>query len=155
MKTKPENKIPARNANSFANAGGDFKKMLKTSGLKNTAPRLAVLEALSKAKRPETVEEIHKRIKKLDLVTLYRTLSSFEKKQIIKRIDLHKDAAYYELSAEHHHHIICTDCGKLEDFELCDMNDLTKKIVAKASNFKNIKEHSLELFGICNTCVKN
>jgi Fe2+ or Zn2+ uptake regulation protein len=132
----------------------DFKKILRDAGLKNTGPRLAVIKTLSEIKHPETAQEIHKRLRKLDLVTLYRTLASFEKSQIVKRVDLHKDAVYYEPNTNHHHHIICTDCGKLEDFELCDMNQLTKKIIAKASNFKNVSEHSLELFGICNTCIK-
>lgn len=133
----------------------DFKKILHNAKLKNTNSRLAVLETLSKIKHPETAQEIHKQLKKIDLVTLYRTLTSFEKSQLVKRIDLHKDSVYYELNTDHHHHIICTDCGKLEDFELCDMNSLTKKIVAKALNFKSVSEHSLELFGVCNTCVKN
>lgn len=133
----------------------DFKKILRDAGLKSTSQRLAVIKILSEIKHPETAQEIHKRLKKLDLVTLYRTLTSFEKSQIVRRVDLHKDAVYYELNVNHHHHIVCTNCGKLEDFELCDMDKLTKRIVAKASNFKTVSEHSLELFGVCNTCVKN
>jgi Fur family ferric uptake transcriptional regulator len=132
----------------------DCKKILHNSKLKNTNPRLAVLKAFSEIKYPVMAQEIHKLLKKIDLVTLYRTLASFEKSQIIRRVDLHKDAVYYELNAKHHHHIVCTDCGKLEDFELCKMDKLTKKIVAKALHFKNVREHSLELFGICNTCKK-
>ena len=132
----------------------DFKKILHDAGLKSTSPRLIVFKTLSEIKHPETAQEIHKRLKKLDLVTLYRTLASFEKNQLVKRVDLHKDAVYYELNKDHHHHIVCTDCGKLEDFELCDMDKLTKKIVAKASNFKSVQEHALELFGVCNVCAK-
>jgi Fur family ferric uptake transcriptional regulator len=135
--------------------GENLKKILHNAKLKNTSPRLAVLEAMRDVKHPETAQEIHKRIKKIDLVTLYRTLATFEKDHIVKRMDLHKDAVYYELNTDHHHHIVCTGCGKLEDFELCDVDYLTKKIVAKASSFKSIQEHSLELFGICNACVKN
>src|ERR1035437_7478344 len=116
----------------------DFKKILHNAKLKSTSPRLVILKTLSEIKNPETAQEIHKRLKKIDLVTLYRTLASFEKSQLVKRIDMHKDAGYYELNLDHHHHIICTDCGKLEDFELCDIDRLTKKIVAKASNFKSV-----------------
>ena len=133
----------------------DFKKILHGAELKSTDPRLAVLKALSEVKHPETAQEIHKRLKNMDLVTLYRTLASFEEKQLVKRIDLHKDAVCYELNTGHHHHIVCTNCGTVEDFEVCDKNRLIKNIVAKASKFKNIKEHSLELFGVCNTCVKS
>jgi Fe2+ or Zn2+ uptake regulation protein len=133
----------------------DFKKILHDTKLKSTGPRLAVLKALSEVQRPETAQVIHRRLKKMDLVTLYRTLASFEKNQLIKRIDLHKDSVYYELNIDHHHHIICTGCGTVEDFELCDIDRLTKKIIAKASNFKSVQEHAMELFGVCNGCVKN
>src|SRR5674476_680074 len=103
----------------------DFKKILQNAKLKSTNPRLVVLKALSEVKHPETAQKIHKRLKKIDLVTLYRTLASFEKNQLVKKIDMHKDAVYYELNLDHHHHhIICTDCGNLEDFELCDMDRL-------------------------------
>ncbi|MEI7709157.1 MAG: Fur family transcriptional regulator [bacterium] len=132
----------------------DFKKILKDAGLKSTIPRLAILKILSELKNPMTAQEIHKKTKGVDLVTLYRTLASFEEKQLVKKVNLQKDSVYYELNIDHHHHIVCTDCGTMEDFELCDMDRLTKKIVAKASNFKNIKEHVLELFGICNACAK-
>ena len=132
-----------------------FKKILHNAKLKSTNPRLAVLEVLSEIKRPETAQGIHKHLKKIDLVTLYRTLASFEKSKLVKRIDMHKDAVCYELDTKHHHHIICTDCGKSEDFELCEMSHLTKKIATRSANFKNIQEHALELFGICNTCVRN
>ena len=134
----------------------NFKNILQEAQLKITIPRLIILETLFHLKHPETVQDVHNKLKKnkIDLVTLYRTLASFEEKKLVKRIDLHKDVVYYELNLKHHHHIICIDCGAMEDFKLCDINILTKKIVAKSSHFKNINEHSLELFGVCNTCVK-
>jgi Fur family ferric uptake transcriptional regulator len=134
----------------------DFKKILNEVGLKNTSPRVTILKTLSEIKKPETVQEIHKTLKKhkIDLVTLYRTLASFEKYKLVKRVDLHKDAVYYELNLEHHHHIVCTSCNKIEDFENTEIEKVLKQIASKSAKFKNIKEHSLELFGLCNTCVK-
>jgi Fe2+ or Zn2+ uptake regulation protein len=132
----------------------NLKKILHDARLKTTISRLSVLKTLSEIERPLTAREIHRLLKKINLVTLYRTLASFEKNQLIKRVDLRKDAVYYELGIEHHHHIICTDCGKLENFEFCDMDRLTKKIIEKASYFNKISEHALELFGVCNACVK-
>ena len=87
--------------------------------------------------------------------TVYRTLSSFEEKGIIKRVDLRKDSLYYELSsAHHHHHIVCTGCGTIEDFESCQIEKVSDKVLSQSSKFSIIKEHSLELFGVCNTCTK-
>ncbi len=137
----------------------DFKKILHNAKLKITNQRLAVLRTLGEITHPKKAQEIFRRLKKykIDLVTLYRTLASFEKNGLVKRVDLHKDAVYYELNLDHHHHhhhhIVCTGCGKLEDFETCDMDRLTKKIISKALNFKNVREHILELFGVCNVCA--
>ena len=133
----------------------NLKKILSDVGLKSTEPRITVLKLLAELKYPMTAQEMHKKLgkDKNDLVTLYRTLASFEKTALVKRVNLQKDAVYYELNSDHHHHIVCTDCGKVEDFELCDVDHLTKKIVAKASNFKTIREHSLELFGVCTVCA--
>ena len=135
----------------------DFKKILHEAGLKNTPPRMAILKTLSEIKVPETAQEMHKKLKnnKIDLVTLYRTLSSFEKNQLVKRVDLHKDAVYYELNLEHHHHIVCTSCNRMEDFENTEIEKVLKQVASKSTKFKNIKEHSLELFGVCNACVKS
>ena len=135
----------------------DFRKIIKDVGLKNTIPRLLILETLFQIKSPETAQEIHKKLKKykIDLVTLYRTLASFEKNKLVKRVDLHKDAIYYELNLEHHHHIVCTSCNLMEDFENDEIEKILTKVVSKSSKFRKIKEHSLELFGVCNACVKS
>ncbi len=135
----------------------DFKKTLREAGLKNTPPRITIMKTLSEIKVPETAQEIYKKLKKhkIDLVTLYRTLASFEKNKLVKRVDLHKDAIYYELNLEHHHHIVCTSCNKMEDFENTEIEKVLKQVALKSAKFKNIKEHSLELFGLCNACVKN
>jgi Fur family peroxide stress response transcriptional regulator len=127
--------------------------VIKEKDLKITPARLAIFETLFKIKHPETAQEIYKKLKNIDLVTLYRTLDSFEKRGLVRKVDLHKDAVYYEFNTEHHHHIVCTKCGTVEDFKLCNINLLTKKIIKNALNFKVINEHCLELFGICNACV--
>lgn len=135
----------------------NFNKILRNAQLRSTAPRLMVLKALSQIKKPETAQELHKKMKKsgMDLVTLYRTLSSFEESGILKRIDLRKDAIYYELNDEHHHHIVCTNCNKLEDFKNSEIEKVLSKIMKDSTKFKNIIDHSLELFGICTVCAKN
>jgi len=134
-----------------------FNKILNDAGLKSTTPRLIVLKTISELKHPMTAKEIHKKLikNKIDLVTLYRTLASFEKNQLVKRVNLQKEAVYYEFNKDHHYHIVCTDCGTMEDFELCEMDRLTKKIIAQATNFNSVREHALELFGLCNLCAKS
>jgi Fur family ferric uptake transcriptional regulator len=74
----------------------------------------------------------------------------------LKRVDLRKGSAYYELnSAHHHHHVVCTACGEIEGFELCGVEKLSKEVLAKSKKFKSVSAHSLELFGVCESCSKS
>ena len=130
---------------------------LRKADLKATAPRLAILKVFAGNHLPINAEHIYQRVRRSNIneATVYRTLASFEEKGIIKRVDLRKDSLYYELaSGHHHHHIVCTDCGKVEDFESCSVDKISDKVLAQSSKFSVIKEHSLELFGTCNACVK-
>lgn len=135
----------------------DFSHILKETGFKITPPRLAILNVFSDDCKPVNAENIHEKLKnkKINIVTIYRTLASFELAGILKRVDLQKDSAYYELAGHHHHHIVCTDCGLVESFDECDILPLSKKVLAHSSKFKAVTKHSLELFGLCKTCNKN
>ena len=135
----------------------EIKDTLNSLGMKSTPARMLVLEVLSKNKKPMAVQEIADVLKKkyIDLATIYRTIASFEKAELIHRVDLRTDMVLYELRSEqHHHHIVCTSCGDMEDFELCDMENVSKKIVSKSHKFNSVKEHNFELFGLCNACAK-
>jgi Fe2+ or Zn2+ uptake regulation protein len=135
----------------------DYGEILKNSNIRVTSSRVMILENFYKTKRPIRAEDVYLNLKnKLDEATVYRTLSSFEKNKIIRRVNLKKDSAYFELNNDHHHHIVCESCGKIEDFrENVEIEKILKKIVEGSSNFKNINEHSLELFGLCNFCNKS
>lgn len=135
----------------------DYGEILKNSDIRVTSSRVMILENFYKTKRPIRAEDVYLNLKnKLDEATVYRTLSSFEKNKIIRRVNLKKDSAYFELNNDHHHHIVCESCGKIEDFrENVEIEKILKKIVEGSSNFKNINEHSLELFGLCNFCNKS
>ena len=133
------------------------QKMLRDAKLKCTIPRLAVIALLAEKHTPISVQAIHDALMKkdsIDLVTVYRTLASFEKAGLVKRVDLRKDTILYELANDHHHHLVCTNCGTTEDFVVCDVEDITKKVLNKSSKFSTIQQHSLELFGICKVCAK-
>ena len=134
----------------------DLKAQINERGLKATSAREHILAVFSEECHPLNADAIHKMLGKkssIDLVTIYRTLASFEAAGLLKKVDLHKDSVYYELN-HHHHHIVCTSCGDIEGFEGCDAEKLVKKAVAKSSKFKSIRQHSLELFGVCKSCAK-
>ncbi len=134
----------------------DFASLLRERKLKVTPARTAILAAFSANCGPLSAELVSKKLKQkeINLVTVYRTLEAFEKLGILKRVDLHQDSVHYELTDHHHHHIVCTTCGHIEEFEACGIEGFAHTVLKHSPTFKKIDQHSLELFGICNTCVK-
>lgn len=131
-----------------------FKEMLQDAGYRATPGRIAILEALWKEKEPSTVVELKKRIRRrLDTVTLYRALETFANSGIIRRVDLQHGHAHYEMEKKHHHHIVCTNCGLVEDVD-CNTEPFVKKIEKSAKKFSTITDHSMEFFGVCDGCAK-
>ena len=131
-------------------------KIVREHGLKCTPTRIRILEVFESTRTPLTTQALHALVSKskIDLVTLYRTVESFEKAGIIRRVDLRQDSVSYELAQAHHHHIVCTNCGLVEDIPSCDVAVLVKKIARSSSTFTKIQEHTFELFGLCAKCGK-
>ncbi len=131
--------------------------ILKSKKLKVTPARMVVLEVFEHTEKPVSAEEVIKKVSKfkVDQVTVYRTLHSFEEVNIIRRVDMRKGAVFYELASLHHHHVICTKCGDVEDFDFCIGDTVEKKIVKHSKKFSKINDHSLELFSVCKPCIKN
>jgi len=126
--------------------------IIQKSGQRITTQKKNVLEALQK--KPQSVLQILNLIQSkknsIDKATIYRILANFIKLGVVNEINLGGRESCYELSnCEHHHHLVCENCGQVEDVKLCE--DVILKEVQKRSDFK-IKNHSLEFFGTCKKC---
>ncbi|MCE9644157.1 transcriptional repressor [Candidatus Parcubacteria bacterium] len=88
----------------------DFKKLLHERGFRATPGRLELLRTLFIAKHPLNVDEIGKRLD-LNVVTLYRALNDLADAGILLRGSGEGDAIHFSYPKNHHHHMICTDCG--------------------------------------------
>jgi Fe2+ or Zn2+ uptake regulation protein len=134
------------------------KTLLRENGYKATPARLAILKIFFQSQKPQDASSICKKITKtskqgkVNEVTIYRTLSALEKSGILRKVNLRKNSEYFELNKDHHHHIVCTKCSMVESFKDKNIEEVLKKVISKSSKFKNIKEHSLELFGLCVKC---
>ncbi len=131
----------------------NLKDGLKNAGLSVTKPRLAILNYLKKNHGPFSADEIHKALG-LDLcdqATIYRCLSSFEQKGLIKKCFFGDDVVRYEIDdpSHHHHHLICKTCKKVEKVSFCFLKEVDKMLGQKG--YIDL-EHSLEFFGICPSC---
>ena len=130
--------------------------LMKQAGLRITAPRRAIVQALLVSHGPFTAEELHKIITKkvCDLVTIYRCLASLEKAGLIKRCEFGDGTTRYELQetqSHHHHHVICRICKKIEVLNDCELQDIER--FASNRGYTGVS-HKLEFFGICSDCKK-
>ncbi len=130
--------------------------MLRKSGYKATPSRLAILGLMEKTKRPMSAQGIIDSLPRdTDQATVYRTLKSLKGKGIIKQIDLRHNHAHYELAdLAEHHHLVCMQCGKIEDVHHCGIEDIQGIVLKGSKHFSEIKQHALEFYGTCKTCAR-
>lgn len=129
------------------------KELLRKRGLKATSPRLLILSLLRKSRSPLSIRSILKEVEDINFVTIYRTLDTFKKKGLASQVDFQHGHAHFEFNDERdHHHIVCTDCGKIEDFVGCGYDKIAQKAMKEVRGFKSFTGHSFELFAVCNPC---
>lgn len=132
-------------------------QLLQQAGSKATPGRLRVLNVLEKSKMPLSIQQIWDKVgqQRLDQVTLYRMLQAFKKAGVVRKIDLQNNRSYYELvPSQDHHHLVCSNCGRMEDIVGCGVDDVLHTILKRSVQFSRLTEHSFEVFGVCKTCDK-
>lgn len=123
-----------------------------------TKVRRRIVEVLARTDGPLTITGILERAGELAQSSVYRNLAVLEAVGVVSRIVTHDDFARYELAehlTEHHHHLICSNCGDVSDFSLADglEADLDAALRRVASETSFIAEgHRLDLLGICAAC---
>lgn len=126
---------------------------LHNIGLKATLPRLKVLELFqSSTDRHMSAEDVYKLLLKEDadigLATVYRVLTQFEQAGLLQRHHFEGGRAVFELNeGNHHDHLVCLQCGKVEEFYDAEIEKRQHKI-AKDRGF-TLHDHSLYLYADC------
>ena len=126
---------------------------LKTIGLKATLPRLRILELFeSSTVRHLSAEDVYKLLLKegtdTGLATVYRVLTQFERAGLLMRHHFESGKAVYELNqGGHHDHLVCIQCGLVEEFY--DEGIEKRQMAIAAERGFSIHEHSLHLFVDC------
>jgi Fur family transcriptional regulator, ferric uptake regulator len=130
--------------------------LIREAGFRATKPRLLLLEHLRVTKSPQSILEIAEALSdSIDQVTTYRIVEAFKKAGLVREIDLRQGRPLYEIMDSHdHHHVVCVNCDRVEDFTGCESEKLANRALQQTKGFALINSHSLEFFGLCKSCVK-
>ena len=132
---------------------------LKQAGLKATVPRIKILEFMeAQEERHFSAEDIYKALletgEDVGMATVYRVLTQFEDAGLVTRHHFEGGTSVFELNqGEHHDHILCVKCGKVEEF-VDEVIEQRQKIIAEKAGF-SMTDHALYIYGVCADCQHN
>ena len=129
--------------------------VLKKHHYKLTPQRRAVIQVITSSQDHLTPGAIHQKVHQdypnIGFVTVYRTLDMLAELGLICELHAGRSCHSYTLSVpEHHHHLICSNCGKVTDFTGFELSELEQKL-SRETGFA-IEGHLLEFIGLCQTC---
>ena len=130
--------------------------LMKHKGHKLTPQRRKVISAIALSQEHLTpaaiYEKLHRQYPNIGLVTVYRTLDILIEMGLVCIVHSEGNGKSYLLRrpAEHHHHLICSNCGTVVDFTDCSLNILAQKLSRKTGF--DINNHILEFSGVCPDC---
>jgi Fe2+ or Zn2+ uptake regulation protein len=127
------------------------EEYIREIGLKCTQGRVLVLATLMQSKKPLAIEAIQRKTEGyINPVTVYRILNHFAEKGLVYQTDFRTGKAYFEFQNNHHHHLVCTGCGRQEEIDICVDRE---RVMRRSKYFKAVHGHVLEFFGMCKKCA--
>ncbi|MCS5625045.1 MAG: transcriptional repressor [Candidatus Marinimicrobia bacterium] len=133
-----------------------LKRVLKKEGLRYTQQRQSVWDELCATNDHRDAEEIYLAIRQSGLnvsrATVYRTIDVLVKNKMVRKLELGDGRARYEhkVNATHHDHLICIQCGKIEEF-MDEVIESRQDEIVKKFGYKLVR-HIHQLFIICSEC---
>jgi Fur family ferric uptake transcriptional regulator len=130
--------------------------IIRSHGYKLTPQRHSVLKVIAATHdhlTPEAIfEKVHQVNPDIGLVTVYRTLDLLSELNLVCRVHALDGCRSYMMRrpTEHHHHLICSRCGRVVDFTSCALEDIEKPLADKTGFM--IDGHLLEFYGLCPDC---
>ena len=123
-----------------------MKELLKEHNLKITNNRIELIDIINELDLDATIKNILKKTK-IDKSTVYRTIETLLKNNILETSVNHKNELYYQIKHEHKHYIKCIKCHEKQEINICPVEEIEK------TGFKIIS-HKIEIDGICNKCTE-
>ncbi len=129
-------------------------QQLRDSGVRITPQRQAILTYLIEADSHPTADEIYKALSPqyptMSVATVYNNLKVFKESDLVKELTYGDSASRYDFDSHNHYHIICSECGKINDFQYPKLDEV-ENIAEHITNF-NVTHHRMEIYGICPEC---
>jgi Fur family ferric uptake transcriptional regulator len=136
---------------------------LARAGLRWTAGRRAVIAIFESAQAPLSMQDLQDRARqsRVPLSSLYRIVSDLISANVLVKLEFEEGFARFELVeelAKHHHHLVCVECGTVEDFEGPGLPDLERAVddamrsIVRRHRF-SVRNHRLDFFGTCAACT--
>ena len=132
----------------------DYANLLKESGLKATFQRMNILGSIEKHGHM-TIDDIYEKVIKthpsLSLATVYKNIILMVEKGVLTEVPITGKKSKYELVKDDHIHLVCTECGEVEDRPHNENADALFSSMTKNENFSLCKQQ-INLYGVCNHC---
>jgi Fur family ferric uptake transcriptional regulator len=120
---------------------------------RRTPSRRAILDAVASWPGHFSAEELCKTVPKVGRATVYRALASLQKAGILCRVMVDNGSPRYQLGgSRHHHHLVCVDCGQVQDIVGCGVDDFVERVAGRFGY--QPQGHRLEIYGRCAECQK-
>lgn len=127
---------------------------LKTTGVRITPQRHAILEYLIQAMSHPTADDIYKALEgkfpNMSVATVYNNLRVFREAGLVKELTYGDSSSRFDFVTNDHYHMICEDCGKIVDFHYPGLDEV-EHFASHVTGFK-VNSHRMEIYGSCQTC---
>jgi Fur family ferric uptake transcriptional regulator len=128
-----------------------WRSYLQSQGLNTTQQRDAIVEQFLRSRDHVSIDEllakVRKRNRRIGYATVYRTLKLLVDSGLANKRQFGDGQTRYEVAGEHHDHLICTECGKILEFEDEEIERLQERIAARLGF--SVTGHRHELYGLC------
>lgn len=132
----------------------DARDRLREAGYRNGPARVAVIELLDGEDCCVSAADVHALLgDRVGIASIYRVLESLNAVGLVRRVDVGDGIARYEplrASGEHHHHLVCTECGKVEAFDDPELERVIRRVEARSGYA--VEQHDVVLQGACDDC---
>ncbi len=131
-----------------------FMAACREAGLKVTHQRTEIYRQLVNQPDHPTAETLHKRLlatlPTISLDTVYRTLTTLEEHHLVARIQTAESQARFEAVSAPHHHLICSQCKRVVDFQWTVVDTLEPP--DDVAQWGQIDSKTIVMYGVCNNC---